>query len=255
MSYFTVLWKTLFFYLLITVIYRIMGKREVGELSIMDLIVSIFIAELAAISIDNYKQNIFLSVVPILALVIVQLVVSSISLKSSKVRSILDGNPSMIIERGKVNFKEMLKQRYNLDDLLVQLRNRGIKSIEEVDYAILETSGKLSVFKKDDDKDIVERLGKLEKSVSNDLADFKFDIYALGIIMYELLTNKKAFDFLTKDDLIIEKKNNNLFISDFNNNVPSFCDNIIYKASNGLYNNIEEFKSDLLELKRICGGE
>ena len=81
MSYFTVLWKTLFFYLLITVIYRIMGKREVGELSIMDLIVSIFIAELAAISIDNYKQNIFLSVVPILALVIVQLVVSRISLK------------------------------------------------------------------------------------------------------------------------------------------------------------------------------
>lgn len=85
-------------------------------------------------------------------------------------------------------------------------------------------------------------------------ADFKFDIYALGIIMYELLTNKKAFDFLTKDNLIIEKKNNNLFISDFNNNVPSFCDNIIYKATNGLYNNIEEFKSDLLELKRICGG-
>ena len=170
MSYFTVLWKTLFFYLLITVIYRIMGKREVGELSIMDLIVSIFIAELAAISIDNYKQNIFLSVVPILALVIVQLVVSRISLKSSKVRSILDGDPSMIIERGKVNFKEMLKQRYNLDDLLVQLRNRGIKSLEEVDYAILETSGKLSVFKRRDDKNRVYPLpiiidGKIQKDV------------------------------------------------------------------------------------------
>ena len=170
MSYFTVLWKTLFFYLLITVIYRIMGKREVGELSIMDLIVSIFIAELAAISIDNYKQNIFLSVIPIISLVIVQLVVSRVSLKSSKVRSILDGDPSMIIERGKVNFKEMLKQRYNLDDLLVQLRNRGIKSIEEVDYAILETSGKLSVFKRDDDKNRVYPLpiiidGKVQKDV------------------------------------------------------------------------------------------
>ena len=168
MAYFVVLGKTLFFYFLIMVIYRIMGKREVGELSIMDLIVSIFIAELAAISIDNYKQNMFLSYVPIIALVIIQLVISRISLKSSTVRSILDGDPSVIIERGKVNFKEMLQQRYNLDDLLVQLRSRGIKSIEEVDYAILETSGKLSVFRKKDDKDRTYPLpviidGKIQK--------------------------------------------------------------------------------------------
>lgn len=129
MNYFIVLGKTLFFYFLITIIYRIMGKREVGELSIMDLIVSIFIAELAAISIDNYKENIFISIVPILALVIIQIVLSRISLKSSKVRSLIDGDPSVIIERGKVNFREMLKQRYNLDDLLVQLRNRDRKSV------------------------------------------------------------------------------------------------------------------------------
>ncbi len=206
MSYFTVLWKTLFFYLLITVIYRIMGKREVGELSIMDLIVSIFIAELAAISIDNYKQNIFLSVVPILALVIVQLVVSSISLKSSKVRSILDGNPSMIIERGKVNFKEMLKQRYNLDDLLVQLRNRGIKSIEEVDYAILETSGKLSVFRTDDDKNRIYPLpiiidGKVQKDVLYQIGKdmtwlmdaLRRENYQLNDVFYGFYQKKKLF--------------------------------------------------------------
>ena len=206
MSYFTVLWKTLFFYLLITVIYRIMGKREVGELSIMDLIVSIFIAELAAISIDNYKQNIFLSVVPILALVIVQLVVSSISLKSSKVRSILDGDPSMIIERGKVNFKEMLKQRYNLDDLLVQLRNRGIKSIEEVDYAILETSGKLSVFRKDDDKNRIYPLpiiidGKVQKDVLYQIGKdmtwlmdaLRRENYQLNDVFYGFYQKKKLF--------------------------------------------------------------
>ena len=206
MSYFTVLWKTLFFYLLITVIYRIMGKREVGELSIMDLIVSIFIAELAAISIDNYKQNIFLSVIPIIALVIVQLVVSRVSLKSSKVRSILDGDPSMIIERGKVNFKEMLKQRYNLDDLLVQLRNRGIKSIEEVDYAILETSGKLSVFKKDDDKNRVYPLpiiidGKVQKDVLYQIGKdmtwlmdaLRRENYQLDDVFYGFYQKKKLF--------------------------------------------------------------
>lgn len=183
-----------------------MGKREVGELSIMDLIVSIFIAELAAISIDNYKQNIFLSVVPILALVIVQLVVSSISLKSSKVRSILDGNPSMIIERGKVNFKEMLKQRYNLDDLLVQLRNRGIKSIEEVDYAILETSGKLSVFRTDDDKNRIYPLpiiidGKVQKDVLYQIGKdmtwlmdaLRRENYQLNDVFYGFYQKKKLF--------------------------------------------------------------
>jgi uncharacterized membrane protein YcaP (DUF421 family) len=170
MSYFTVLWKTLFFYILITIIYRIMGKREVGELSIMDLIVSIFIAELAAISIENYQDSILFSLLPIVLLVIVQIVMAKLSLKSATVRGMIDGAPSVIIDRGIINFKEMLKQRYNLDDLLVQLRSRGIKSIEEVDYAILETSGKLSVFRRDDDKNRVYPLpviidGKLQKDV------------------------------------------------------------------------------------------
>jgi len=152
MEYMIVLGKTLFFYVLITVVYRFMGKREIGELSIMDLIVSIFIAELAAMSIDNYKENMFISIIPMAVLVLLQIVIAKISLKSEKTRNIIDGEPSVIINRGKVNFKEMLKQRYNLDDLLTQLREKSVKSIEEVDYAILETSGKLSVFRKDNDK-------------------------------------------------------------------------------------------------------
>lgn len=152
MQYLIVLFRSLLFYVMITALYRFMGKREIGELSIMDFIVSIFIAELAAISIENYKDNLFLSIVPIAVLVIIQIVVSRVSLKSEEFRNMVDGEPSMIINRGKINFEEMLRQRYNLDDLLTQLRARSIKSIEEVDYAILETSGKLSVFKKEDDK-------------------------------------------------------------------------------------------------------
>lgn len=148
-----VLGRTLLFYLIITVVYRFMGKREVGELSIMDLIVSILIAELAAMAIDKYKSNLLITIVPILALVIVQIIVAKVSLKSPKTREKIEGEPSVIINRGKVNFEEMLKQRYNLDDLLTQLREKSIKSIEEVDYAILETSGKLSVFVKNDNRD------------------------------------------------------------------------------------------------------
>ena len=117
----------------------------------MDFIVSIFIAEMAAISIENPNKSILVSLIPILLLVIMQVLISYISMKNNKTRNIIDGVPSVIINKGKVNFKEMQKQRYNLDDLLNQLRNKSIKSIEEVDYAVLETSGKLSIFQKKDD--------------------------------------------------------------------------------------------------------
>ncbi len=148
MDYLNILFRTLLFYAVIMIVYRIMGKREVGALSIIDLIVSILIAELAAISIEKYDSSILFSLIPILAIVIVQVVVAKISLKSTNVRNAVDGSPSVVISGGKINFKEMVKQRYNLDDLLTQLRSRSIKSLEEVDYAILETSGKLSVFPK-----------------------------------------------------------------------------------------------------------
>ena len=148
MGYMTVLWRTLIFYALITLIYRIMGKREVGQLGVVDLTVSILIAELAAISIENHEETIWLSILPMLLLAGIEILLAYISLKSSKVRDLFDGKPSVIINRGIINFKEMIKQRYNVDDLLTQLRQQKIKSIESVDYAILETSGKLSIFEK-----------------------------------------------------------------------------------------------------------
>ena len=153
MEYVVVIIRSILFYIIITLAYRFMGKREVGELSVMDFIVSLFIAELAAISIENYKDDMLLSILPIVTLVLIQLCVAYVSLKVTGVRKTVDGEVSVIINRGKINFEEMLKQRDNLDDLLTQLRAQSIKSIEEVDYAILETSGKLSVFKRDDDPD------------------------------------------------------------------------------------------------------
>lgn len=138
--------RTVFFYFFIFVIYRIMGKREVGQLSITDLIVSLLIAELTVISIEGYDKSILFSLVPIVILVLLQCILSYFSLKKPKFRIFLDGNPSVIIKNGKINYNEMLKQRYNLDDLLVQLREKGYRSIEEIEYAILESNGTLSVF-------------------------------------------------------------------------------------------------------------
>lgn len=147
----TIIFRTVLFYFLVVIAYKIMGKREVGELGVFDFIISMLISQLIAICIENYKDPIWFVIVPTLILVLFQIVFSFLSLKSNKFRDILDGKESVIISNGKLNFSEMKKQKYNLNDLLLQLRDKGIRTIEEVDYAILETNGKLSVFQKQDD--------------------------------------------------------------------------------------------------------
>ena len=148
MDYLTVIFRTIFFYFVVLILYRMMGKREVGQLGIIDLIVSILISQLVAISIENYKDTILLSLIPIVLLTFLQLGLAFLALKVPKTRDFLDGKPSVLIKHGRINFKEMCKQKYNLDDLLMQLRENGIRTLEDVEYAILETSGNLSIFKK-----------------------------------------------------------------------------------------------------------
>lgn len=147
MELWTIILRTVIFYFFIVLAYRIMGKREIAQLGIIDLIVSILIAELVAISIENVKDPIFYTIIPIVLLVILELSLAFISIKSRTFRNFFGGKPSMIIYQGKINFKEMVKQRYSMDDLLLELRQREIKSIENVEYAFLEPNGKLSVFK------------------------------------------------------------------------------------------------------------
>ena len=139
--------RTVFFYFFVTICFRVMGKREIGKLGVIDLIVSILVAELCAISIENIKDSIFLAVLPILVLVGIEVLFAQISLKSRKFRTIVSGRASLIINQGKINYKEMIKQRYTLDDLLLSLRQEQIKNIEDVEYAFLENNGRLSIFK------------------------------------------------------------------------------------------------------------
>lgn len=204
--YLNICLKTIALYFLIVFSYRIMGKKEVGELSIVDLIVTILIAELAAICIEDYKSSILVSVVPILVLVIIQILLSYISLKNMKIRNLIDGRPSVIIKAGKVCFKQMTKLRYSLEDLISQLREKGIKSIEEVDYAVLENTGTLSVFQKTKDYPLPIILdGVIDYDV---LKEIKKDT----VWIYKLLEKKNLelkdifYAFYTKDKTYIIKK-------------------------------------------------
>ena len=164
--YLTIILRTIFMYFFIILVYRIMGKKEVGQLSIVDLIVSILIAELVAIAIEG-KRHIMIAVVPISLLVAIQILISYISLKSVKFRYLIDGKPTFIIKNGKLNFTEMARIRYSLDDLITQLRLQGVKSIEKVKYAILENNGNLSVF--------------------SDNTDYPMPIILDGVVDYQVL--------------------------------------------------------------------
>lgn len=144
--YLNLIFKTIVLYFYIILCYRIMGKKEVGKLSIIDLIVSILIAEIAAMSIEEENRSIWMSIVPIFILVLVQIALSYVTLKNSKIRDFIDGKAKVIINNGKVDFKQMQKLRYSLDDLISQLREQQVKNIMDVKYAILENNGKLSIF-------------------------------------------------------------------------------------------------------------
>lgn len=142
--------RTVIFYILILIFMRVMGKREVGELGIIDIVVFLIIAEVAAFALDSPDEKMIEAIVPMVVLVLIQLISSQVSLKSKKFRDAVDGEPSLLIREGIIMEEELRKQRYNLDDLFQQLREKRIGSIRDVTYAFLEPSGNLSVFTKDD---------------------------------------------------------------------------------------------------------
>ncbi len=185
MEMFAVIYRTTFFYFFIVLAYRIMGKREIAQLGIIDLIVSILIAELVAISIENIKDSVFLTIIPIIILVILELILAFISIKSRTFRTIFGGKPSLIIVNGNVNYKEMVRQRYSMDDLLLSMRQKEIKSLDEVEYAFLEPNGKLSIFKYN-----------IFKTKGN---------YPMPIILDGEL-QQKALDYIKKDKGWLEKE-------------------------------------------------
>lgn len=150
--YWEILFRTIFLYIFVLIVFRLMGKREVGELSIMDLVVFVLIAECVAFALEDLKKPIFQHIFPIIILLAIQYLNSLLTLKNKKVRDLIDGDPSLIVRDGVINQEEMRKQRYNLDDLFQQMREERIPSVQQIDYAFLEPSGKLSIFLKSDDK-------------------------------------------------------------------------------------------------------
>ncbi|MFC7320995.1 DUF421 domain-containing protein [Halobacillus campisalis] len=151
MVIFELIIRTVITYFFILIVFRLMGKREIGELSVMDLVVFIMLAEIAIFLIEKPEASLWQAVIPMAVLLLIQWGSALLSLKSKRFRDWFDGKPSILIRNGKIDEREMRRQRYNFSDLLMQLREQEVQDIKVIDFAILEPSGKLSVFKKGED--------------------------------------------------------------------------------------------------------
>ncbi len=145
---FIVMIRTLILYTLIVIGLRVMGKRQIGELQPGELVVAILISDLAAVPMGDPGIPLLYGIIPIFTLVIAEMFLSYICLKSEKIRSIVSGRPSVIMLGGVVDEKEMRKLRFNLSDLTEELRQQGYLDISQIDTAILETNGTLTLVPK-----------------------------------------------------------------------------------------------------------
>jgi uncharacterized membrane protein YcaP (DUF421 family) len=163
-----VLLRTLISYVLLIILMKFMGKREVGQLSLFDVMILLTIVDIMVVGIEKYDSTLWFSFLPMILLALIERFLGFLSIRIPALRRLLDGKEAIIIQNGKLQVKTMLKERYNMDDLLLHLRQKNIRSIEEVEYAILETNGRLSVFTKEENTDDIYPLpiilsGKLVK--------------------------------------------------------------------------------------------
>ena len=147
--------RAIVLYLIVLVVMRLMGKREIGQLQPFELAISIMIADLASIPMTEIGRPIFNGIVPILGLLVMHLILSLINLKSLKAREIICGKPSILIYRGKINEKELKKERFTINELEERLRGNNVVNLGDVEYAILETSGQVTVIQKPEKRNTI----------------------------------------------------------------------------------------------------
>lgn len=142
----TVYLRTLFIYVFLVITMRLMGKRQLGNLQLSELIITFMLSELAVNPISNRETPILYALIPILLLLSIEVIVSFASTRCNTLKRLLNGSPAILVEKGKLSRKVLSDNRMEIDELLSELRLKGFGSLDEVDYAILEENGNLSVF-------------------------------------------------------------------------------------------------------------
>jgi len=142
---FIVFIRTAILYALVVLVMRLMGKRQIGELQPYEFVITIMISDLASLPMQDTRLPLLLGVVPILTLLLLKIFLSQLQLKSQFTRKIIEGEPSILIYKSRINYKALKGQQINIDELMEEIRLLGYFDLEEIQYAILETNGHISV--------------------------------------------------------------------------------------------------------------
>jgi uncharacterized membrane protein YcaP (DUF421 family) len=192
--------RALILYFLVVVVMRIMGKRQIGQLQPYELAVAIMISELAAVPMQNTGIPLINGIIPIITLLAAQLLLSFLSLKSIRARALICGKPTILIEKGKIKEKELQKELYTLNDLLEQLRINSYPNAADVEYAVLETNGQLSVMPKSQKRPLTPE----DMNIKTDYENIPIDVIIDGRVLSDNL--KKAGKDLSWLETELRKK-------------------------------------------------
>ena len=178
-----ILIRSIILYILVLVVMRLMGKREIGQLQPFELAISIMIADLAAIPMSDIGIPITNGIIPILGLLIMHLLISVINIKSVKARELMCGRPTILVYRGKIDEKALKKERFTINELEERLRGSNVFNLGDVEYAILETSGQVTVIQKPNKRTTIPE----DFDIMPEYEGIPYDLVVDGKIMQENL--------------------------------------------------------------------
>ena len=212
--------RVLIIYILVLIIMRLMGKRELGQMQPFELVIAIMIADLASVPMADTGIPITNGIIPILALLLIQLIISLINLKSINGRKIICGVPAILIYRGKIDEKVMKKEKFTVNELQERLRQNNIFNIGDVEYAILETSGQVTVIQKPEKRNTIpEDFGMLPE-----YEGIPYDLVVDGKVMYEnLKAIGKDYTWLKKQVEKFKIKPEQALVVTFDGKGQIFC--------------------------------
>ena len=208
--------RAIILYIIVLIVMRAMGKREIGQLQPFELAISIMIADLASIPMTEIGIPITNGIIPIFGLLVMHLMISYINLKSVKLREIICGKPRILIYRGKIDEKALKKERFTINELQERLRGNNVINLGDVEYAILETNGEITVILKPEKRGVIVE----DLDIQPVYEGITYDLIVDGKIMYDnlqklgkdykwLKSQLKRFNMLPQETLIatIDGKN------------------------------------------------
>ena len=188
-----IFFRSIILYIVVLIVMRLMGKREIGQLQPFELAISIMISELASIPMTEVGIPISNGIVPILGLLLMHLVISFANMKSIKIRELMCGKPSILIYQGRIDEKVLKKERFTLNELEEKLRSNNIMDIGDVEYAILETSGDISVIQKPNKRTVTPE----DLNIMPDYEGLSYDLVIDGKVLEDNLQKiGKSYEWL-----------------------------------------------------------